>query len=165
MSNIRSVHHILTLGSDFLDFDLEPVFGDSHVWSLMGNFNNVEKHLHQCSCIKSSSKLLQYTSGITHCAMCLLLCVLGEGQRTVIKLKLDRMADSVSGQSVIDPKGYLTDLGNMGISSSSEISDIKKARLLLKSVITTNPHHGPGWIAAARLEERAGKLQVGKVQR
>jgi pre-mRNA-processing factor 6 len=36
-----------------------------------------------------------------------------------------------------------------------------QARLLLKSVITTNPHHGPGWIAAARLEEKAGKLQVG----
>jgi hypothetical protein len=36
----------------------------------------------------------------------------------------------------------------------------RQARLLLKSVITTNPHHGPGWIAAARLEEKAGKLQV-----
>eukprot|EP00878_Enallax_costatus_P009275 GHUV01009694.1.p1 GENE.GHUV01009694.1~~GHUV01009694.1.p1 ORF type:complete len:699 (+),score=215.34 GHUV01009694.1:365-2461(+) len=90
------------------------------------------------------------------------LTAIGEGQRTVIALKLDRMADSVSGQTVIDPKGYLTDLGNMGISSSSEISDIKKARLLLKSVTTTNPHHGPGWIAAARLEERAGKQQAAR---
>lgn len=36
--------------------------------------------------------------------------------------------------------------------------DIKKARLLLKSVISTNPKHAPGWIAAARLEEVAGKL-------
>jgi pre-mRNA-processing factor 6 len=34
--------------------------------------------------------------------------------------------------------------------------------LLLKSVITTNPHHGPGWIAAARLEEKAGKLQTAR---
>ena len=33
-----------------------------------------------------------------------------------------------------------------------------KARLLLKSVTSTNPGHGPGWIAAARLEEVAGKL-------
>jgi hypothetical protein len=31
-------------------------------------------------------------------------------------------------------------------------------RLLLKSVTTTNPKHGPGWIAAARLEEVAGKM-------
>jgi pre-mRNA-processing factor 6 len=44
----------------------------------------------------------------------------------VIKLKLDSMADSVSGQTVIDPKGYLTDLGSMAINSSTEISDIKK---------------------------------------
>jgi len=38
------------------------------------------------------------------------------------------------------------------------VGDIKKARLLLKSVTSTNPGHGPGWIAAARLEEVAGKL-------
>jgi len=38
------------------------------------------------------------------------------------------MADSVSGQTVIDPKGYLTDLSSMAINSSSEISDIKKVR-------------------------------------
>lgn len=55
--------------------------------------------------------------------------ITGEGQRTVIKLKLDSMADSVSGQTVIDPKGYLTDLTSMNITSSSEISDIKKVRV------------------------------------
>lgn len=43
----------------------------------------------------------------------------------------------------------------MKITSDTEISDIKKARLLLKSVIQTNPNHPPGWIAAARLEEVA----------
>ena len=43
--------------------------------------------------------------------------------------------------------------------ADAEISDIKKARLLLKSVVNTNPKHAPGWIAAARLEEVAGKLQ------
>ena len=36
---------------------------------------------------------------------------------------------------------------------------MKKARLLLKSVITTNPKHAPGWIAAARLEEVTGHMQ------
>jgi len=41
----------------------------------------------------------------------------------------------------------------MKVSSDAEIGDIKKARLLLKSVINTNPKHAPGWIAAARLEE------------
>lgn len=48
--------------------------------------------------------------------------------------------------------------GPLCCAADAEISDIKKARLLLKSVINTNPRHAPGWIAAARLEEVAGKL-------
>lgn len=85
------------------------------------------------------------------------LTAVGEGRETVIRLNLDRMADSVTGQTVVDPKGYLTDMKSIKISSDAEISDIKKARLLLKSVTNTNPRHAPGWIAAARLEELAGK--------
>ena len=38
------------------------------------------------------------------------------------------------------------------------ISDTKKARLLTRSVIRTNPKYAPGWIAAARLEQETGKL-------
>ncbi|GFR44314.1 hypothetical protein Agub_g5438 [Astrephomene gubernaculifera] len=86
------------------------------------------------------------------------LTAIGTGRGTVLGLKLDRMADSVSGQTVVDPKGYLTDLKSIKISTDAEISDIKKARHLLKSVIQTNPRHAPGWIAAARLEEVAGKV-------
>ena len=41
-------------------------------------------------------------------------------------------------------------------------SDVKKARLLLKSVISTNPKHAPGWIAAARLEEVTGHSQAAR---
>lgn len=37
-----------------------------------------------------------------------------------------------------------------------DINDIKKARLLLKSVRETNPNHPPAWIASARLEEVTG---------
>ena len=44
------------------------------------------------------------------------------------------------------------------VSSDAEIGDIKRARTLLKSVISTNPRHAPGWVAAARLEELAGKV-------
>jgi pre-mRNA-processing factor 6 len=44
------------------------------------------------------------------------------------------------------------------VNSDAEVGDIKKARLLLRSVTTTNPKHGPGWIAAARVEEFAGKI-------
>ncbi|KAI8921006.1 PRP1 splicing factor, N-terminal-domain-containing protein [Powellomyces hirtus] len=81
----------------------------------------------------------------------------GQARDKVLGLKLDQISDSVAGQSIVDPKGYLTDLNSIVVKSDAEISDIKKARTLLKSVITTNPKHAPGWIAAARLEEVAGK--------
>eukprot|EP00871_Galdieria_phlegrea_P002713 jgi/Galph1/3442/GphlegSOOS_G2112.1 len=86
------------------------------------------------------------------------LASIGEGRGAVLGLKLDRVSDSVSGQTVVDPKGYLTELAGMQITSESEIGDIKKARMLLKSVTLTNPKHAPGWIAAARLEEVAGRI-------
>ncbi|KAK4528859.1 hypothetical protein GAYE_SCF65G6806 [Galdieria yellowstonensis] len=86
------------------------------------------------------------------------LASIGEGRGAVLGLKLDRISDSVSGQTVVDPKGYLTELAGMRITSESEIGDIKKARMLLKSVTSTNPKHAPGWIAAARLEEIAGRI-------
>ncbi|KAK7262264.1 hypothetical protein RJT34_29830 [Clitoria ternatea] len=90
------------------------------------------------------------------------LTAVGEGRGTVLSLKLDRLSDSVSGMTNVDPKGYLTVLNSMKITSDAEISDFKKARLLLRSVTQTNPKHAPGWIAAARLEELAGKLQVAR---
>ncbi len=83
---------------------------------------------------------------------------LAEARGTILSLKLDKMSDSVSGQTVVDPKGYLTGLNSVQIKSDADISDIKKARTLLTSVTSTNPHHAPGWIAAARIEKVAGKM-------
>jgi pre-mRNA-processing factor 6 len=83
---------------------------------------------------------------------------LAEARGTSLSLKLDKMSDSVTGQTVVDPKGYLTDLNSLKITSDAEVGDIKKARTLLSSVTSTNPKHGPGWIASARVEEFAGKL-------
>lgn len=83
---------------------------------------------------------------------------LGQARNSVLEVKLDLAGDSVSGQTVVDPKGYLTDLASVKLSSEAEIGDIKKARLLLDSVRQTNPSHAPAWIASARLEEVAGKM-------
>jgi pre-mRNA-processing factor 6 len=58
----------------------------------------------------------------------------------------------------VDPKGYLTSLDSVVIKSDAEIGDIKRARLLFDSLIKSNPKHAPGWIAAACLEEHAGKM-------
>lgn len=83
---------------------------------------------------------------------------IGQARDKVLGLKLDQVSsDSVSGQTTIDPKGYITELNSVALKTATEIGDIKKARLLLNSVITTNPKHAPGWIAAARLEEAAGR--------
>lgn len=68
----------------------------------------------------------------------------------------------MTGQTVVDPKGYLTDLQSMIPTYGGDINDIKKARLLLKSVRETNPNHPPAWIASARLEEVTGKVQAAR---
>ena len=83
---------------------------------------------------------------------------LSQAREQVLSLRLDKMSDSVSGQTVVDPKGYLTDLNSQKLSDSAEVGDIKKARRLLRSVTMTNPKHAPGWIAAARLERTVGKM-------
>jgi pre-mRNA-processing factor 6 len=58
----------------------------------------------------------------------------------------------------IDPKGYLTSLDSQVIKTEAEIGDIKRARMLFDSLIKSNPKHAPGWIAAAALEEHAGRM-------
>ena len=104
----------------------------------------------------AAARTRRVTACLRPCTRSTNLTEIGEGRRKVVSINLDRMADSVSGQTVVDPKGYLTDLNSIVLSSDAEIGDIKKARMLLKSVINTNPKHAPGWVAAARLEETVG---------
>ena len=84
---------------------------------------------------------------------------IGQARNTLMDIKLNQVSDSVSGQTVVDPKGYLTDLQSMIPTYGGDINDIKKARLLLKSVRETNPNHPPAWIASARLEEVTGTFR------
>ncbi|KAJ2512831.1 U4/U6 x U5 tri-snRNP complex subunit Prp1 [Coemansia sp. RSA 1939] len=83
---------------------------------------------------------------------------LGQARDDVLRMKLDQAGDSKSGKTTIDPRGYLTSLNTVAVKNASEIGDISRARMLLKSVTKTNPKHAPGWIAAARLEEIANKM-------
>lgn len=90
---------------------------------------------------------------------------IGAARDKVLKVKLDQASqgsgtDSIAGSSTsIDPKGYLTSLAKSQMSEGeAQVGDIKRVRVLLESVIRTNPKHAPGWIAAARLEEFAGKI-------
>lgn len=88
---------------------------------------------------------------------------IGAARNKVMQVRLDQAAagtETVSGTSTnIDPKGYLTSLTKTEIKAGEvPVGDVQRARVLLESVIKTNPRHGPGWIAAARLEEFAGKI-------
>ncbi|GJC98436.1 PRP1 splicing factor [Colletotrichum higginsianum] len=88
---------------------------------------------------------------------------IGAARDKVLKSRLEQASqdgtESVAGSaSTIDPKGYITSLNKSVLNESqAQVGDINRVRELLTSVIKTNPNNAPGWIAAARLEELAGK--------
>ncbi|KAI1865874.1 uncharacterized protein JN550_008132 [Neoarthrinium moseri] len=87
---------------------------------------------------------------------------IGEARDKVLQVRLDQAsgtATNAGSASSIDPKGYLTSLAKSSLpEGAAQVSDINRVRELLESVIKTNPTNGPGWVAAARLEELAGKI-------
>ncbi|VEU42754.1 unnamed protein product [Pseudo-nitzschia multistriata] len=89
---------------------------------------------------------------------------IGAARGTVLGLSLDRMSESANDSGLatsVNASGYLTSMSTLNGGAPgalpNNLGDIHKARLLLKSVRDTNPKHGPGWIASARIEEAAGK--------
>jgi pre-mRNA-processing factor 6 len=48
------------------------------------------------------------------------------------------------------------------VTSAAEVQDIKRARTLMKSMVTSNPSNARGWIAYARLEEVTGNLKAAR---
>ena len=95
---------------------------------------------------------------------------IGAARNRVLNSRLDRAeqsgTDSTAGTATnVDPKGYLTNLAKSELKQGeADVGDINRVRTLLESVIKTNPKHAPGFIAAARLEEIAGKsLQACKI--
>ncbi|KAF8837700.1 hypothetical protein BDN67DRAFT_908727 [Paxillus ammoniavirescens] len=86
---------------------------------------------------------------------------IGQARDKILSLKLDQISgtSTTSGSATsVDPKGYLTSLDSVVIKSEAEIGDIKRARMLFDSLVKSNPKHAPGWIAAACLEEHAGRM-------
>ena len=68
----------------------------------------------------------------------------GEARGAVLSLRLDKVSESVKGQKNIDSKGYLTELNSTIINTDTDISDFKKARTLLQSLIESNPRNAAG---------------------
>jgi len=86
------------------------------------------------------------------------LTSLSQARGQVMKFSLDRVADSVSGKTVVDATGYMTSLNSIAPRSVDDVTNIKKAETLLTSIRHTNPKHHPAWIAAARLAAETGKI-------
>ena len=62
----------------------------------------------------------------------------------------------------VDAEGYLTELSAQRGVTNAEIGDIKKARLLLKSVRQASPESAAAWVGSARLEEYAGQMAAAR---
>ena len=88
---------------------------------------------------------------------------IGDAKKAVLAVSLDKEASSVG----VDPEGYLSDMisqsaSSMAATGAADIAEVKKARLLFKSVTKSDPTNATGWIAAARLEEVSGNLPEAK---
>jgi len=81
-----------------------------------------------------------------------------DAKGSVIAARLDKVGGMSTARPSVDPIGYITEINSMKVSSEEEISDLKKLRSLVKSLTDTNPTHAEGWITAARVEEKDGKL-------
>lgn len=82
----------------------------------------------------------------------------GQAKNKVLSYTFDKMSSSVSGQTSVNPVGYLTEMNTITTNPIGDISDIKKAKSLIQCAINTNSENPAAWIAAARLEELDGKL-------
>ncbi|KIY47069.1 hypothetical protein FISHEDRAFT_46114 [Fistulina hepatica ATCC 64428] len=86
---------------------------------------------------------------------------IGQARDKILSLKLDQISGTSTSSGTatsVDPKGYLTSLDSVVLKTEAEIGDIKRARMLFDSLVKSNPKHAPGWIAAACLEEHAGRM-------
>ena len=68
----------------------------------------------------------------------------------LLKSNLEKAENSVSGKTVVDKVGYLTHLDTSRMEEEM-IGDIKRARLLHKSALNSNPKNPDIWLSAARI--------------
>ncbi|CAK7266087.1 U4/U6 x U5 tri-snRNP complex subunit Prp1 [Sporothrix epigloea] len=90
---------------------------------------------------------------------------IGAARDKVLQAHLDQASHQTNGTSTVlgtstsvDPRGYITSLNKLESAEKVSVSDVDFARKLLKSAVESNPTSAPGWIAAARVEELAGKI-------
>ena len=58
---------------------------------------------------------------------------IGQARNTLMDLKLTQVSDSVSGQTVVDPKGYLTDLQSMIPTHGGDVQWVQSEAVITRS--------------------------------
>ena len=88
---------------------------------------------------------------------------LSRAKNSILSTLFDKMSSNVSGQTSVNPLGYITEMSSLNPLPSTvaegDVQDFKKARLLLQSLLSTNSKNASAWIASARLEELDGKIE------
>ncbi|KNC48343.1 RNA splicing factor [Thecamonas trahens ATCC 50062] len=91
---------------------------------------------------------------------------LGEARASAVSARLDvaaaglgASAPSGSGNGSVNAEAYLQQLESQTLEAAARVADDRKLRELLTSLRATYSEHAPSWIAAARLEEAAGKMR------
>ena len=86
------------------------------------------------------------------------LSALSDARRTILGLSLDHIPAGSILKPALDKTGYMTALGATS-KLPADIHDLKKARLLFKSMVESDPTSVKGWQGAARIEEMDGKFE------
>lgn len=73
-----------------------------------------------------------------------------EAKEVLLKSKLDNLENNRAEKSSFDKIGYITELNSKKIDAEL-LGDTKKARLLLKSALQSNPRNPDIWLSAARV--------------
>lgn len=83
----------------------------------------------------------------------------GKAKNSILKMLIDKIGEEKGEKNSIDRLSYLTELNTLNkdnivnpLNSFEGVQDMKKAKLLLNNLITTNPENPLSWISAARLE-------------
>ena len=83
----------------------------------------------------------------------------GKAKNSILKMLIDKIGEEKDEKNSVDRLSYLTELNTLNkdnivnpLNSFEGVQDMKKAKLLLNNLITTNSKNPLSWISAARLE-------------
>ena len=83
----------------------------------------------------------------------------GKAKNSILKMLIDKIGEEKEDKKSVDRLSYLTELNTLNkdnvvnpLNSLEGVQDMKKAKLLLNNLISSNPDNPLSWISAARLE-------------